>query len=133
MGLNKKKILVLDDDANMRMLLDFVLHKQYDIYTKENGRRGLTWLAKGNHPDLIIADIDMPEMDGFTFLQQLQANGELSDIPVIFLSAYQSNKIRLQSLRAGAVDYQTKPFVPDEIFHKIAKALLAQEITSRAD
>lgn len=130
--MGKKKILVLDDDSNMRMLLDFVLHKQYDIYTKENGAKGLDWLARGNQPDLIITDIDMPEMDGFAFLKKIREQGALNKIPVIMLSGNQSNKIRMQSLREGASDYQTKPFVPDEIFHKIEKALHAQEI-SRAD
>ena len=129
MVLGKKKILVLDDDSNMRMLLDFVLHKQYDIYTKENGARGLDWLARGNHPDLIITDIDMPEMDGFAFLKKIREKDTLNKIPVIILSGNQSNKMRMQSLREGASDYQTKPFVPDEIFHKIEKALHAYEIS----
>lgn len=133
MGLEKKKILILDDDSNMRMLLDFVLHKQYDIYTKENGARGMDWLARGNHPDLIIADIDMPEMDGLAFLKKIQQNGYLSTIPVIILSGHQSNKIRLQSFREGAADYQTKPFVPDEIYYKIEKALQAADVSSHAD
>ncbi len=128
MALGKKKILVLDDDSNMRMLLDFVLHKQYDIYTKENGLRGLDWLARGNQPDLIIADIDMPEMDGFAFLKKIREKDVFDNIPVIMLSAHQSNKMRMQSLREGAIDYQTKPFVPDEIFHKIEKALRKHEI-----
>lgn len=127
MNADKKKILILDDDSNMRMLLDFVLHKRYDIYTKENGVRGMAWLAKGNLPDLIIADIEMPEMDGFAFLKEIREDGFLADIPVIILSSNQSHKVRLKSIQEGADDFQIKPFNPEEIFHKIERALHIRE------
>ncbi len=67
----KKKILVIDDELSIRMLLENFLSKTYEVITKNDGMEGVQWLEQGNMPDLIVADIQMPNMDGYDYLNFL--------------------------------------------------------------
>ncbi len=111
----KKKILVVDDERTIRMLLENYLGQTYEVATKSDGLDALNWLNAGNIPDLIIADINMPNMDGFEFVENIRASGYFKDIPVIMLSASESSTEKVRFLRLGANDYMVKPFNPEEL------------------
>ena len=115
----KKTILIIDDDDNIRMLLEFVLRKQYHVVTREDGLSGISWLLAGNMPDLIIADLDMPRLNGYHFLKNIRESGFFYDIPLVMLSGYESNEIKIKCLEQGADDYWIKPFNPEHVFKNI--------------
>ncbi|MCB0836648.1 MAG: response regulator [Bacteroidetes bacterium] len=118
--INKKKlILIVDDDDNIRMLLEFVLRKYYKIVTREDGLSATSWLMAGNFPDLIIADLEMPRLNGYHFLKNIRESGFFHDIPLVMLSGYESNEIKQKCLQQGADDYWIKPFNPADMLQKI--------------
>lgn len=118
----KKKILVLDDEMSIGMLLHNFLSKDYDVTTIYNALEALTWLDE-NIPDLIICDIQMPEMDGYGFLTKVRERGFTKHTPVIMLSGRAESKERIKCYRFGAQDYLTKPFNPEELEELVKKNL----------
>jgi len=114
----KKKILVIDDERTIRVLLENFL-KEYVVITKNDGLEGLSWLQEGNMPDLIVADIQMPNLDGYEFVKQLRASGYFKDIPLIVLSGIESTAEKVKCLKLGANDYLVKPFNPEELALRI--------------
>ena len=69
----KRTILVIDDEQSIRMLLENFLGKEFEVITKNDGLEGIKFLEEGNLPDLIVADIQMPNMDGYEFLENAKA------------------------------------------------------------
>ena len=114
----KKKILVIDDERTIRVLLENFL-KEYVVTTKKDGLEGLSWLQEGNIPDLIVADIQMPNLDGYEFVRQIRASGFFKDIPLIVLSGIESTTEKVKCLKLGANDYLVKPFNPEELAIRI--------------
>lgn len=105
-----KKVLVVDDDPHLCTLLQVRLsHDNYEVFVAPDSRTALR-LVESVTPDLVIADIMMPEMDGFEFCQQFRARPEHREIPFIFLSARSSVDDRVRGLKIGADDYLAKPF-----------------------
>lgn len=119
----KRTVLVIDDEQSIRMLLENFLGKEFDVITKNDGLEGIKFLEEGNLPDIIVADIQMPNMDGYKFLENAKASGFFSHIPVIMLSGNESSKERIKSLRMGADDYMVKPFNPEELYLRIKNIL----------
>ncbi len=119
----KSKILVIDDDHNMRRLLEYNLAKSYSVNTANDGQEALLWLEAGNMPDLIVADIRMPNIDGHDFIKNVRSNKAFKHIPVIFLTAKAQSTDRITGLKLGADDYMTKPFNPEELAIRIDKIL----------
>jgi len=115
----RKKILIIDDELSIRMLLENYLSKRNEVVTKVDGQEGIKYLEDGNMPDLIVADIQMPNMDGYEFLKQVKASGFFSNIPMIMLSGIESSQERVKFLRMGADDYIVKPFNPEELSIRI--------------
>ena len=70
-------ILIIDDDPNIRMLLEFVLRKHYQIATRADALSALSWMSMGNIPDLIIVDMEMPRLNGYQFLRNIRGSGFL--------------------------------------------------------
>ena len=104
----KPKILVVDDEANNRKLLQHILKDNYRISFAVNGKEALDVCSKVK-PDMILLDIMMPEMDGFQTCSRLKANPETSDIPVIFITAMDDIADEATGFEHGCVDYITKP------------------------
>jgi DNA-binding response OmpR family regulator len=114
----KKKILVIDDERTIRVLLENFL-KDYDVTPLNDGMEGLSWLQEGNMPDLIVADIQMPNLDGYEFVKQVRSSGYFKDIPLIMLSGIESSAEKVKFLKLGANDYIVKPFNPEELAIRI--------------
>jgi DNA-binding response OmpR family regulator len=115
-----KKILVVDDKANVRRLLQEYLNEQgYRVVTAENGRLAL-FAARQEHPDLIVLDIMMPEMDGYEFIRTYRQE---ANTPIILLTAKVEETDKVIGLELGADDYMTKPFGPRELVARIRAVL----------
>jgi len=119
----KKTILVIDDEMSIRMLLENFLSKTYTVVTRNDGQEGLKYLEEGNMPDLIVADIQMPNLDGYDFLRNVRASGFFKNIPMIMLSGIESSIERVKCLKLGADDYLVKPFNPEELAIRIENLL----------
>lgn len=121
----KKRILVIDDEQSIRMLLENFLKKEYEVTTKSDGMEALKWMEQGNIPDLVVADIQMPNLDGYDFVKNVRASGYYKDIPLIMLSGIESSAEKVKCLKMGANDYIVKPFNPEELLIRI-EILLAR-------
>jgi len=118
----KKKILVVDDETSICLLLENFLSLDYDVITISNGEDALVWL-EGNLPDLIISDIQMINMDGFEFLTKVRQRGFTKHTPFVMLSARPESKERIKCYQLGAQDYLIKPFNPEELEEVVKKNL----------
>jgi putative two-component system response regulator len=115
----KPKVLVVDDTvANLKLLQEMLRGANYDPRPCPNGAMALR-AAKGDIPDIILLDINMPDMDGFEVCRRLKADEALADIPVIFISALNETSDKLEAFRNGGVDYITKPFNFEEVQARI--------------
>ncbi len=118
-----KKILIVDDDSILRSVLKHTLEQQgYQVTIVPSGNQALKSFAE-NHPDLIVSDVSMPEMDGFEFCRILRSQPSGQLIPFIFLSARSDVEDRIQGHSMGADDYLTKPFEVKELIAKIDCAI----------
>jgi len=115
-----RRVLVVDDDADIRLLLEELLSGAgYGVETAEDGRAALR-AFHANPADVIVLDLSMPELDGFETLERLR---DLSDVPVILLTARSGEIDKVRGFRAGADDYVVKPFGRQELLARI-EALL---------
>lgn len=123
-------IVVMDDDAGTRMLVTQVLKKDgYDVMAAENGVKGLA-LIREHKPQLVVSDVQMPEMNGFQVLEQIRADVEIAATPVILLTSLAERGYMRHGMTTGADDYLTKPFTPLEL-HAAVNAQLNKLV--RAD
>ena len=134
--IKKEKILLVDDEKDILEFLSYNLNKEgYKIFTANNGEKALLE-AREHHPDLIILDVMMPEMDGITTCEKLRLIPEIKDTLVLFLTARSEDYSELAGFNAGADDYVTKPIKPKLLISRI-KALLkrnkSKEATSRIE
>ena len=119
-----KKILAIDDEKAIRLILETSLKHKYNVTTKNDGEEGYYWMIKEKTiPDLIICDIQMPNLDGYEFLKRVRNSGFFGDIPIIMLSGEEQSKERVKCYQLKAQDYLTKPFNPGELIELIEKNL----------
>ena len=105
-------VLVIDDAPDMLTLLGQVLKTDYVVKVANNGRKGLSIAMNSPHPDIILLDVLMPELDGYEVCRRLKEIEETKDIPVIFLTGKTELQDEAMGLGLGAVDYITKPLSP---------------------
>lgn len=111
----KRTILVADDFDDTRLLLKTWLEKKgFNIVEAENGNQAVS-LAQQVRPDLIIMDMEMPELDGLAATRKIRSIRELDDIPVLAVSAYGAQQFRAEALAAGCSEYVSTPFEPDNL------------------
>ncbi len=116
-------VLVADDDAWILRMVATVLEKRgYSVETAVDGEDALA-RALARTPDLLITDVMMPKIDGWSLVRQLRAHQALAMMPVIFLTALSSEDDRIRGFRLGADDYVTKPFRFEELDLRVAKTL----------
>jgi len=108
------RILWADDNSDMRAYVRGLLRGRYQVDTVVDGRAAMDAI-RARKPDLVLADVMMPGLDGFDLLREIRANSDLADIPVILLSARAGEEARIEGLQAGADDYLTKPFSSREL------------------
>ncbi len=107
-------IMIVDDSpANLKLLEDMLRQHGYEVRSFPRGKMALA-AARQEPPDLILLDINMPEMNGYEVCEQLKASARLSGIPVIFLSALNATEDKVKGFRSGGVDYISKPFQLEE-------------------
>ncbi len=120
---SKKKLLLIDDDPNLILLVrDYLEFNGFEVLTANHGREAIDILEQET-PDLIICDVMMPEMDGYTFLSEIRQNPRLEWLPVILLSAKGQTKDRIKGLKTGADVYLIKPFEPEELVAQVQSTL----------
>jgi len=118
-----KRLLVVDDDPNLVLLAkDYLEFRGYEVVAASNGLEALEVMRRLT-PDLIICDVMMPEMDGYTFVQTLRSDRATDWIPVIFLSARGQTADRVRGLNTGADAYLVKPFEPEELVAQVEATL----------
>ena len=112
-------ILVVDDDPMNLRMAEFVLEREgYIVCKVESGMECLNYL-KDNKPDLILLDVEMPVMSGIKTLEIIKENSELSEIPVMFLTAAADVGTVVEAKNLGIVDYIKKPFLPEELTRRV--------------
>ena len=120
---NSPDILVVDDNLqNLKLLIALLDKRGYLARPVNSGALALRAIHAAP-PDLILLDIDMPEMNGYEVCEELKKDLRTRDIPVIFLSAYQNLPEKLKAFQAGGVDYITKPFAAEEVFIRVENHL----------
>ncbi|HET8837774.1 MAG TPA: response regulator [Flavobacteriaceae bacterium] len=118
-----RKVLFIEDDNVLRENTSELLElADYEVITAANGKIGVD-LAKKTHPDIVVCDIMMPEMDGYEVLRQLSEKPATQNIPFIFLSAKTEHKDIRKGMNLGADDYLTKPFEEEELIGAIESRL----------
>ncbi|GAA3913067.1 hybrid sensor histidine kinase/response regulator [Luteimonas lutimaris] len=112
-------ILVVDDQAaNLRVVSTLLSRHGYEVITADSGEEALA-IAFEQAPDLMLLDMIMPGMDGFALLERIKQRPELLRLPVVFLTAAHDRELLLRAFDAGAVDYVTKPFMPEELLARV--------------
>lgn len=121
-----QKILVIDDDRDMCLLLNrFLTRKNYEVTEMYSGKKALEYLENNPPPDLVLSDFRLEDMDGNVLLKKIK--NKYPDLPVIIITGYSDIKTAVTVMKSGAFDYIVKPLLPDEILATIQKALSAQE------
>ena len=124
------RILVVDDDAFTRDLFEAALEGDYQLLLAESGRDGLM-IAGAEHPDLILLDVELPDIDGYEICREIRQTEGCGDIPVVFVSGRDDIEDRIRGYEAGGDDYVVKPFEQKELLAKIAR--LASLTAARRD
>ncbi len=116
----ESRILVIDDDINLlKSAESILLQYDYQVSMAKSGKQAISLLEKELIPDLILMDVDMPDMDGYETLQKIKEMKGCEGLPVIFLTGMDSVRYEIKGLEMGAVDYITKPFVKDILIARI--------------
>lgn len=127
----RRRLLVIDDEPKLLRAVQLTFRAEdYEVVTARSGAEALMRLAEAM-PDLIISDIRMPGMDGYTLALQLRNSPRTSLIPIIFLTAKDNLADRIQGFRAGVDHYITKPFEPEELIAIVANTLSRLQRTHR--
>ncbi|HTU58435.1 MAG TPA: ATP-binding protein, partial [Polyangiales bacterium] len=129
--LSSARILVVDDNADMRSYITGLLGRYWQVETATDGEAALA-LIKQNVPSLILSDVMMPGMDGFTFLRRLRASPATRSIPLILLSARAGEEAVVEGLETGADDYLVKPFSGRELITRVRSHLDVASARTRA-
>jgi PAS domain S-box-containing protein len=130
-GKSKAKIILADDNADMRDYVRRLLLPEYEVIAVADGQQALAAVID-RKPDLVLADVMMPNLDGFALLKAIRENPEIASIPVIIVSARAGEESRIEGLNAGADDYLIKPFGARELLARIGGVLALAKLRSDA-
>ncbi len=127
-----QRVLVADDNADLRAYLQRLLSSHYEVTTAVNGVDALQ-KAQAMQPDLILSDVMMPELDGFGLITKLRADERTRTTPILLLSARAGEEARVEGLAAGADDYLVKPFSSRELMARVGAHLAMAQLRKDAD
>lgn len=120
----KKRVLVVDDDEETRHAIAALLRPRYDVVVAADGLEGVHAASTPPHPDVIVADVSMPRLDGLSMARVIKEMPALRRIPIIFLSARTSPANVVAGIMAGARNYLLKPVDPYVLETKLRRALV---------
>jgi diguanylate cyclase (GGDEF)-like protein len=120
--LARPKVLVVDDDADLREMMTMFLEPAYEVLTAPDGEAAIP-IARTERPDLIVMDQYMPRLDGLGALERLRSDPDTENIPVILVSARADESVRVRGLDLGAVDFLAKPFSEQELRARLDRTL----------
>lgn len=115
-------ILVVEDDKESRLEAEKILQKQFTVSLAENAEEALE-IIKKRIPDVLLLEADMPVVNGFEFMKLLQANVEMSSVPVIFLTTDYNQSVEVKGFEAGAQDFIRRPFVAEIMIQRVSRVL----------
>lgn len=121
--MKENSILVIDDDLILLKTAEEILSGQYNVSVAKSGIQALNLLNKKVIPDLILLDIDMPQMDGYETLEEIKKIDGCELIPIIFLTGFSEMDYEVKGLKAGAVDYIVKPFAKEILMARVERHL----------
>ena len=120
---DNKQLLLVDDDPNLILLVkDYLEFRGYDVIAAESGNEAIE-ILKQRTPDLIICDVMMPDMDGYSLVKSIRGDSKTQSIPILLLSAKGQNQDRIKGFNIGADIYMTKPFEPEVLVAQIQSFL----------
>lgn len=127
--MKKESILVVEDEPSLKEILELYLTREgFEVNAVSNGREAMEALASG-HPDLVLLDLMLPEVDGFEITRHIREQG---DTPIIMVTARRSEADTIAGLEMGADDYVVKPFSPQEVVSRV-RAVLRRSSRNRDD
>jgi DNA-binding response OmpR family regulator len=127
------EILIVDDEpANLELLFGMLSAQHYDVRVANGADLALT-VVQSSLPDLILLDINMPDMNGYEVCRRLKADPNTRDVPVIFISANDYTEDKIEAFRAGGVDYVTKPFQVEEVITRIESQLKISRLSQQLE
>ncbi|MBN9388512.1 MAG: response regulator [Chloroflexi bacterium] len=119
-----RKVLVIDDEPGIIEIVEANLEGDgFEVISASNGKEGLEKI-KSEQPELVVLDVMMPEMDGWEVLRSLEKDENTAGLPVIMLTAKAADEDYIYGLEEGAVEYITKPFLPQELVNRIKITLM---------
>jgi CheY-like chemotaxis protein len=118
-----KQILMIEDVMTNIKCAKEALKNNYELTAAKTGKKALIYLRSNPNPDLILLDINLPDIDGYELLTIIKSDEKTADIPVIFLTAEIDIKSEAKGLTMGAVDYIKKPFGPEILLARIGNVL----------
>lgn len=120
---DKKCIIAVDDSGIILKTLEKLFAGKYEYHAFSKGMRALKYLKEEGVPDLIILDIDMPEIDGYEMLEMIREKDDLKQVPVLFLTSNNDRQHVMRAVSGGANDYAVKPIDEETFMDKVRKLL----------
>jgi DNA-binding response OmpR family regulator len=117
--MDKKTILIIDDEDMVRSFLEHYFKKYFTVVSKPDGATALEYLLNDNEVHAIVADLNMPIMNGLDFIKAVRNQKKLAMLPIIVLSGNEKSVSKITALNLGADDYVVKPFNPEEILARL--------------
>jgi len=133
----RNKILLIEDHEPVRIVLSNFLKKDFEVFSVKDGFDALAWMSKGNIPDIILLDMDLPRINGSTFLTNIKSSGFFRNIPIILVTGESDwenvlepwlDKIKIDKV---AEHYVKKPFDPNEVKSKVLSILKKNNETKK--
>ncbi len=125
----KETIFIVDDEPTNISILNEIFPKSYAIKVANSGITALKTITIGAIPDIILLDIMIPDINGYTVCAKIKENKSLADIPIIFISSLDATIDKVRAFKSGAIDYITKPFQPEEVIVRVETHLKLRRYT----
>lgn len=123
-----KKILIVDDSASIRQIVSLTLKGAgYEVVEAQDGQQALDMLAGGEKVNLVICDVNMPQVDGITMLKKIKNEEQYASIrftPIIMLTTESQESKKMEGKEAGAKAWIVKPFLPDQLLQAVEKLII---------